>query len=61
MAKFESGQKCRVVKNLLAPRCIGQTVTIVKVVLEAPRVIYLVAEEDGLKGYASEGCLEPIE
>ena len=60
MSKFHVGQKCRVVKNALAPQCIGQEVTIVKAILESPRVLYLVSEEDGLMGYASEGCLEPI-
>ena len=60
MAKFESCQKCRVIKNLLSPECIGQTVVIIRVANERDgRVLYEVME-DGYHGYASEECLEAI-
>lgn len=60
VAKFESGQKCRVVKNLLSPKNVGQVVTIIRVAYERDgRVLYEVNEE-GMHGYATEGCLKLI-
>lgn len=60
MAKFKKGQKCRVVKNRLAPQCIGMEVTILGVVGEEDgRVMYRI-DEGGLKGYAAESCLEEV-
>lgn len=61
MTKFKKGQKCRVVKNLLAPQCIGMEVTILGVVGEKDgRVTYQI-DEDGIQGYAAEACLESME
>ena len=59
-AMFESGQKCRVIKNLLAPQCVGQTVTIVKVAAEGNGKVMYEIDEGGLRGYAMESCLELI-
>ena len=57
MSKFHVGQKCRVVKNALAPRCIGHEVTVLGVAAEKDgRVLYEI-DDGGLRGYASENCL----
>ena len=58
MTKFKKGQKCKVIANLLAPQCVGMEVTILGVVGEKDgRVMYRI-DEEGLKGYAAESCLE---
>ena len=58
MFKFLKGQKCKVIHNLLAPHCVGQTVTILGVVAEKDgRVMYRI-DEEGRQGYAAESCLE---
>ena len=60
MAKFESGQKCRVIKNFLSPEYIGHVVTIIRVAnVDFGKVLYEV-DVDGMLGYASEACLEAI-
>ena len=60
MTKFKKGQKCKVVANLLAPQCIGMEVTILGVAGEKDgRVTYLI-DEEGMKGYAAESCLEAV-
>lgn len=61
MAKFKSGQKCRVIKNGLAPHCVGQEVEIIRAAREFTdgRVLYEI-NEGGLRGYAMESCLELI-
>ena len=51
-AKFKKGDRCRVVKNLLAPSCIGQMVTIVEVI-GVQKPIYKI-DDDGILGYAVE-------
>ena len=61
MAKFKKGQKCRIVENLLAPKCIGMEVTILGVAGEKGGRVFYRIDEDGIQGYASESCLEPIE
>ena len=54
------GQKCRITHNLLAPNCVGMTVTILEVAVEKDgRTIYRI-EEDGIQGYAAESCLETL-
>ena len=57
-AKFKKGDRCRVVKTLLAPSCIGQMVTIVEVI-GVQKPIYKI-DDDGILGYAVEGCLEMV-
>lgn len=58
MAKFKKGQKCKVIHNLLAPHCVGQTVKILGVVAEKDgRVMYRI-DEEGRQGYGAESCLE---
>ncbi len=60
MTKFKAGQKCRVIRNLLAPHHVGMTVTILNVAGKMDgRVMYRI-EEEGMQGYASESCLEAI-
>ena len=58
MAKFKLGDKCKVVKNALAPKCVGDTVEIIGTI---GNMGYKVRHEDGMVGYASENCLELIE
>ena len=60
MSKYKEGQKCRVVKNLLAPECVGMTVTILGVAIENGKAVLYRVREDGMDGYAMESCLEPL-
>lgn len=60
MAKFNSGQKCRVINNFLSSEHIGQEVTVIRVAnVNKGKVLYEV-DVDGLHGYESETCLEII-
>ena len=56
MSKFKIGDKCRVIKNSLAPQCVSMTVEIMGVV---GCTLYKIKEE-GVIGYAAEGCLELV-
>jgi hypothetical protein len=58
-AKFKVGDKCKVVKNLLAPECTGNIVEITKVLMHNGKYYYATLE-DGLKGLAAENCLSII-
>ena len=58
-AKFKVGDRCRVVKNLLAPKCIGNVVEITKVLMCNGKYYYETLE-DGMKGVAAENCLSII-
>ena len=60
MSKYKEGQKCRIVKNLLAPSCVGQTVTILGVAIENGSAVLYRVREDEIDGYAMETCLEPL-
>lgn len=63
MAKFKKGDVCKVVKNLLAPKCVGHLVEVLGIASEKEgRVLYKIKIKDStnLEGYASEGCLQPI-
>ena len=67
MKKFNPGDKCRVVKNLLSPYCIGNIVEIIGVIRESEggKTLYKIRESDDdgyyLDGFAIENCLELIE
>ena len=56
--KFKNGDKCVVVKNLLAPHCVGHTVTIKGCFTTGGRNYYHILHENGLKGISAESCLE---
>lgn len=60
MAKFKSGDKCRVVKNLLSPGCVGCIVHITDGISINGKSYYKVAHMGNVKGFASEGCLELV-
>lgn len=60
-SKFKEGDRCRVVKNLLAPHCVGQIVVINGVALSLNGRNYYHITEGGLKGIAAENCLEKLE
>lgn len=65
MAKFKIGDQCRVVKNALAPKCIGQKVSIERIAVDhgGSNVLYVYQEKIGdnyYRGYAKEGCLELV-
>lgn len=58
MAKYRKGDRCKVIKNALAPNFVGYTVVIDSIAIETPTsVLYRVINED-IMGYASEKCLE---
>lgn len=59
MRKFNKGDKCKVVKNLLAPECVGDIVEVTGWFSVRGRNYYHILEE-GMKGIASEGCLELV-
>lgn len=58
-AKFNVGDKCKVVKNLLAPKCIGNVVEVTKVLAHNSKYYYEILEGD-MKGIAAEDCLSII-
>ena len=58
-AKFKVGDKCKVVKNLLAPRCIGNVVEITKVLAHNGKYYYETLE-GRMRGIAAENCLSII-
>lgn len=61
MAKFKQGDKCRVIKNLLSPSCIGDIVTVESVITTYDgRFLYAITLDNSIMGYAAEGCLELI-
>lgn len=60
--KFNIGDRCVVVKNLLSPQNIGFEVLISDVTMsDSGNYIYEVGFARGLKGIASEDCLMLIE
>lgn len=66
MAKFKIGDQCRVVKNALAPKCIGQKVSIERIAVDhgGSNVLYICQEKIGdnyFRVYAHEKCLELAE
>ena len=58
--KYHIGDKCKITQNLMAPFCIGALVTITEIYSSIDRDFYSVEFEDGMKGYASETCLQLI-
>jgi len=60
MNKFNPGDKCRVIKNALAPRCVGYIVTIKEVLTSKSGKIFYKTQEEETEGYAEEACLELI-
>lgn len=61
MAKFKVGDKCIVTKNLLSPSCVGDKVEIISIETTYDgRNFYHILLEGGIKGIASEKCLELI-
>ncbi len=64
MAKFKVGDRCKVIKNALAPKCIGEIIEITGIQSEkGGKVLYKVTmdvEDSIIDGYASEGCLELV-
>lgn len=60
MSKFKIGDKCRVVKNLLAPSCVGCIVHITDCISINGKLYYKVSHMGNTKGFASEKCLELI-
>ena len=59
---YNIGDKCKITKNLLSSSCIGDIVTIIEIHTSIEnKPFYTIEFEDGLKGYASENCLKPIE
>lgn len=60
MAKFQEGDKCKVIKNLLAPQSVGHIVKIKGIaVCSGNNPLYKI-DIDGMDGYAEERCLEKI-
>ena len=59
-AKFKVGDKCKVIKNLLANECVGDIVTITKVSKLYGRYYYKIQHKDKIEGIASEGCLDLV-
>lgn len=61
MAKFKIGDKCIVIKNALAPNCVGNMVEVIDSYqgVEADKAIYRIKVDD-INGFASEGCLKLI-
>lgn len=61
MAKFKIGDKCIVIKNALAPNCVGNMVEVIDSFqgVEADKTIYRIKVDD-INGFASEGCLKLI-
>ena len=57
MGKFKVGDRCRVVRNALAPKCIGHMVEITGII---GNMGYRVRFDNGMQGIASENCLELI-
>ena len=53
--KFKKGDKCKVVKNVLAPKCVGMVVTVFATIGNNG---YKVRYDNGRTGIASENCLE---
>lgn len=64
MAKFKANDWCRVLKNALAPSCIGHIVTIIKPLSKCSGVQYYMTIEKtnygDVTGIASENCLELV-
>lgn len=53
--KYKKGDKCKVVKNVLAPKCVGMVVTVIATIGNSG---YKVRYDNGWIGIASENCLE---
>lgn len=63
MRKYKTGDKCKVIKNLLDPDCVGHIVTIKDVAFEKDdRVIYncFIKGHEHINCLAAETCLEPV-
>ncbi len=64
MAKFKVGDRCKVIKNALAPECIGEIIEITGIQSKkGEKVLYKAAVEVEGKVfdcYASEVCLELV-
>lgn len=61
--KFKTGDKCKVIKNLLSPTSVGDIIEIVNPIETSNGKIYytiIYPEYPSIKGFASETCLEKI-
>lgn len=66
MAKYNKGDRCKVTKNLLAPKCVGHAVVIDSIANEKDgRILYNAHIEDPNFSHfnclCAETCLELIE
>lgn len=61
MAKFKKGDRCRVIKNALAPDSVGDIVTIDSIAFQTDSSILYRIEYADMTGYASEKCLELVD
>ena len=57
--KYKIGDRCKVIKNFLSPNNIGDIVTVIDT-CRTTNPFYTIQFNDGLKGYASENCLELV-
>ena len=60
--KFKTGDKCKVIKNLLSPTSIGDVVEIISSFEVNSRIYYKIIIEKcpNLEGCSAETCLEKI-
>ncbi len=66
--KFKIGDRCRIIKNALSPKCIGDIVEIVGYCDNSDKLYYIkpiTGNEDGffdkITCYATEGTMELVE
>ena len=59
--KYKKGNRCKVIKNSLAPTCVDHIVTIDSVAFQrGSSTLYHIIIDDDIMEYASEHCLELI-
>lgn len=65
--KFKIGDRCRIIKNALAPECVGDIVEVVGYCENSDKLYYIqpiTGNEDGffdnIKCYATEGAMELV-
>lgn len=57
--KYKVGDRCKVIKNLLAPNCIGEIVTVTELLSPESKILRCITE-DGISCIVSENCLELV-
>ncbi len=57
--KYKVGDKCKIIKNLFAPNCTGEIVTVTKLLSPKSKMLWCITE-DGISCIASENCLELV-